>query len=269
MGKRSSRPVNVSHRSVACFCRAERSKQTYPRRESKLAQQPQSGSGNVPHVSALTIVCIHSAGTFMCCSSARRKHHSSVYAVARHHATKQSRLRARHSVGYSSDQVLRMYIKHSINGGSIETPAVRSPELAAPNRVEEASTGRIAKTTPIQRALRQKHTRRLCVSLLSGTSIVCVKTGAHLHLGCQKQAGRPHEKTLVPVERVQHVKLVEENQRRGDRVDRPAGAEAETTGATCGYSIHGLKTTCKRGTGGWRLRGVSLSGIDACPFFCV
>jgi len=43
----------------------------------------------------------------------------------------------------------------------------------------------------------------------------------HLHLGRQKQARRPHEHPVVPLERVQHEELVEEHQRRGDRIDVP------------------------------------------------
>lgn len=53
-------------------------------------------------------------------------------------------------------------------------------------------------------------------------------TRTHLHFGGQKQARRSHEKTFVLVERVQHVKLVEEDQSRGDRVDRPALIKAKT-----------------------------------------
>lgn len=64
--------------------------------------------------------------------------------------------------------------------------------------------------------------------LLSGAHLQMYdsRQGTHLHLGGQEQARRRHEKALVPVEGVQHEKLVEENQRRGDCVDRTALAEA-------------------------------------------
>lgn len=44
----------------------------------------------------------------------------------------------------------------------------------------------------------------------------------HLHLGGQKEARRSHEEALVALERVKHEELVEEDQRRRYRIDRPA-----------------------------------------------